>query len=189
MSESTESGARTTAASWASPPHFHPEGLLQHQTRYCRRRLRFSATSRTSCHSRDGVDPHLQCAPGAVRGTVEVVGSSGRCSKRRSSGHTFRRISDGWTGLSSRSDSSESGAAGRRWWPQSWARRYSAPVQEWDSAPWGRYEALAYEEVMPDALCHRCGEWGHVTPHCQSRSPRCSICAGEYTTMKQPMPS
>lgn len=49
--------------------------------------------------------------------------------------------------------------------------------------PGGRYEVDAFEEERPDALCLRCGEWGHVTPHCdEAKSPKCAICAKEHAT-------
>ena len=48
--------------------------------------------------------------------------------------------------------------------------------------PGGRYEVDAFEEERPDALCLRCGEWGHVTPHCKSREPKCAICAKDHAT-------
>ena len=47
----------------------------------------------------------------------------------------------------------------------------------------GRYEVDAFEEERPDALCLRCGEWGHVTPHCdEAKRPKCAICAKEHAT-------
>ena len=47
----------------------------------------------------------------------------------------------------------------------------------------GRYEVDAFEEERPDALCLRCGEWGHVTPHCdEARKPKCAICVKEHAT-------
>ena len=49
--------------------------------------------------------------------------------------------------------------------------------------PGGRHEVDAFEEERPDALCLRCGEWGHITPHCdEAKRPRCAICAREHTT-------
>ena len=48
--------------------------------------------------------------------------------------------------------------------------------------PGGRYEVDAFEEERPDALCLRCGEWGHVTPHCEAKDPRCAICAKGHAT-------
>ena len=49
--------------------------------------------------------------------------------------------------------------------------------------PGGRYEVGAFEEERPDALCLRCGEWGHVTPHCdKAKRPKCAICAKEHAT-------
>ena len=48
--------------------------------------------------------------------------------------------------------------------------------------PGGRYEVGAFEEERPDALCLRCGEWGHATPHCEAKNPRCAICAKEHAT-------
>ena len=49
--------------------------------------------------------------------------------------------------------------------------------------PGGRYEVDAYEEDRPDALCQRCGSWGHVAPHCEAKRPKCSLCAEEeYAT-------
>ena len=49
--------------------------------------------------------------------------------------------------------------------------------------PGGRYEVDAFEEERPDALCLRCGEWGHITPHCdEAKRPRCAICAKEHAT-------
>ena len=43
----------------------------------------------------------------------------------------------------------------------------------------GRHEVDAFEEERPDALCLWCRGWGHVTPHCEARSPRCAIWARE----------
>ena len=49
--------------------------------------------------------------------------------------------------------------------------------------PRGRREVDAFEEERPNALCLRCGEWGHVTPHCdEAEKPRCVICAKEHAT-------
>ena len=49
--------------------------------------------------------------------------------------------------------------------------------------PGGRREVDAFEEERPDALCLRCGEWGHVTPHCdEAKRPKCAICAKEHAT-------
>ena len=49
--------------------------------------------------------------------------------------------------------------------------------------PGGRHDVDAFEEERPDALCLRCGEWGHITPHCdEAKKPRCAICAMEHTT-------
>ena len=45
-----------------------------------------------------------------------------------------------------------------------------------------RYEIDAYEEDRPNALCQRCGSWGHVAPHCKAKEPKCSLCAKEHTT-------
>ena len=47
--------------------------------------------------------------------------------------------------------------------------------------PGSRHEVDAFEEERPDALCLRCGEWGHVT-HCEAKDPRCAICAKEHAT-------
>ena len=45
--------------------------------------------------------------------------------------------------------------------------------------PGGRYEADAFEEERPDALCLRCGEWSHATPHCdEARRPKCHLHKG-----------
>ena len=48
--------------------------------------------------------------------------------------------------------------------------------------PGGRHEVDAFEEERPDALFLRCGEWGHVTPHCEAKNPKCAICAKEHAT-------
>ena len=48
--------------------------------------------------------------------------------------------------------------------------------------PGSRHEVDAFEEERPDALCLRCGEWGHATPHCKAKDPRCAICAKEHAT-------
>ena len=49
--------------------------------------------------------------------------------------------------------------------------------------PGGRHEVDAFEEERPDALCLRCGEWGHITPHCdEAKRSKCAICAKEHTT-------
>ena len=49
--------------------------------------------------------------------------------------------------------------------------------------PGGRHEVDAFEEERPDALCLRCGEWGHITPHCdEAKRLKCAICAKEHTT-------
>ena len=48
--------------------------------------------------------------------------------------------------------------------------------------PEGRHEVDAFEEERPDALCLRCGEWGHITPHCEAKEPKCAICAARHTT-------
>ena len=49
--------------------------------------------------------------------------------------------------------------------------------------PGSRHEVDAFEEERPDALCLRCGEWGHVTPHCdEAKRPKCAICAKEHAT-------
>ena len=41
--------------------------------------------------------------------------------------------------------------------------------------PGGRYEVDASEEERPDALCLRCGEWGHVMA-------KCANCGGPHGT-------
>ena len=46
--------------------------------------------------------------------------------------------------------------------------------------PGGRHEVDAFEEERPDALCLRCGGWGHGTPHCEARDPKCAICAAGH---------
>ena len=49
--------------------------------------------------------------------------------------------------------------------------------------PGRRHEVDAFEEERPDAPCLRCGEWGHITPHCdEAKRPKCSICVKEHTT-------
>ena len=48
--------------------------------------------------------------------------------------------------------------------------------------PEGRHEVDAFEEERPDALCLRCGEWGHITPQCKTKDPKCAICAKEHAT-------
>ena len=48
--------------------------------------------------------------------------------------------------------------------------------------PGNRHEVDAFEEERPDALCRRCGGWGHVTPHCEAKNPKCAICAMEHAT-------
>ena len=48
--------------------------------------------------------------------------------------------------------------------------------------PGGRHEVDAFEEERPDALYLRCGEWGHVTPHCEAKNPKCAICAAGHAT-------
>ena len=48
--------------------------------------------------------------------------------------------------------------------------------------PGGRHEVDAFEEERPDALCLRCGEWGHITPHCEAKNPKCAICAKDHAT-------
>ena len=55
--------------------------------------------------------------------------------------------------------------------------------------PGGRYEVDVSEETRPDALCLRCGEWGHTTPHCdEAKRPKCSICAKEHTMREHRCP-
>ena len=54
--------------------------------------------------------------------------------------------------------------------------------------PGGRHEVDAFEEERPDALCLRCGEWGHVTPHCEAKVPKCAICAKGHTTKDHQCP-
>ena len=49
--------------------------------------------------------------------------------------------------------------------------------------PGNRHEVDAFEEERPDALCLRCGKWGHISPHCdEAKKPKCAICAREHAT-------
>ena len=54
--------------------------------------------------------------------------------------------------------------------------------------PGGRHEVEVYEEARPDAFCSRCSGWGHIAPHCEAAVPRCSICAGNHTTIDHRCP-
>lgn len=62
---------------------------------------------------------------------------------------------------------------------------FSRLCRGWIRLPGGRYEVDAYEEGRPDALCQRCGSWGHVAPHCEARRPNCSLCAEEHATSER----
>ena len=48
--------------------------------------------------------------------------------------------------------------------------------------PVGQYKVDAFKEERPDTLCLQCGVWGHVTPHCEAKDPKCAICMKEHAT-------